>query len=71
MIDDFKKVRNKTWRTGEWPSPWTQIQLNFNGSNSFGTMKIYSRQGKFELMSVNHSTRSGGIIEKSVRLSLT
>ena len=38
------------------------IQKNFNGSNTFGTMKICSRQGKFELMSVNHSARSGGII---------
>ena len=38
------------------------MQLNFNGSNSFGTMKIRSRQGQFELMSVNHSARSGGIL---------
>ena len=27
-----------------------------------GTMKICSRQGEFELMSVNHSARSGGKI---------
>ena len=39
-----------------------QLQLKFNGSNTFETMKICSRQGKFELMSVNHSARSGGII---------
>ena len=38
-----------------------EIQENFNGSNTFGTMKIYSRQGYFELMSVNHGARSGGI----------
>ena len=38
------------------------MQSNFNGSNSFGTMKIYSRQGQFEIMSINHSARSGGII---------
>ena len=38
------------------------IQLNFNGSNTFGTTKICSRRGLFELMSVNHSTRPGGII---------
>ena len=30
------------------------IQSNFNGSKTFGTMKICSRQGYFELMSVNH-----------------
>ena len=36
------------------------IQKNFNGFN--GTMKICSRQGQFELMSVNLSTRSGGIM---------
>ena len=40
----------------------TYIQSNFNGSNIFGTMKISSRQGLFELMSVNHSARSGGIL---------
>ena len=28
-------------------------QQNFSGSNTFGTMKICSRQGEFELMSVN------------------
>ena len=38
------------------------IQSNFNGSNIFGTMKISSRQGQFELMNVYHSARSGGII---------
>ena len=35
---------------------------NFNGSNTFGTIKTSSSQGKFELMSVYHSARSGGII---------
>ena len=38
-------------------------QWNSSGSNSFGTMEICSRQGKFELMSVNHSARSDGTIE--------
>ena len=38
------------------------IRYNLNGSNTFGTMKICSRQGKFELMSVNHNVKSGGII---------
>ena len=33
--------------------------------------EISSRQGKFELMSVNHSTRSGGIIGIYFRFSLT
>ena len=33
------------------------IQPWFNGTNTFGTMKLCSRQGKFELMSVNHSAR--------------
>ena len=41
------------------------IQSNFNGSNTFGTMKRCSRQGQVELMSVNHSARTrrhnGGI----------
>ena len=35
--------------------------LHFNGSNTFGTIKICSKQGRFELISVNHSARSGGI----------
>ena len=33
------------------------IQPNFNGSNTFGTMKICLNQGQFELTSVNHSGR--------------
>ena len=34
-----------------------QIQPNFNGSNTFGTMRIHvcSRQGQFRVMSVNHN----------------
>ena len=42
------------------------MQSNFNGSNTFGTMKISSRQGKFEPMRVDNSTRSGGIIRISL-----
>ena len=38
------------------------VQPNFNGSNTFGTMKKCSRQGQLELMNVNHSARSAGII---------
>ena len=38
------------------------LQQNFNGSNTFGTMKICSRQGWFKPMSVNHSARPGDII---------
>ena len=38
------------------------VQSNLNGSNTFGTMTICSRQGLFELMSVNHSVRLGGMI---------
>ena len=38
------------------------IQENFNGSNNLGTITICFRQGQFELISVNHSARSGGII---------
>ena len=42
------------------------LQSNFNGSNTFGTMKISSRQGKFEPMRVDNSTRSGGLIRISL-----
>ena len=41
------------------------VQYNFNGSNTFGTMKICSRQRLFELLSVNHTAESGGIIDLS------
>ena len=44
------------------PDVLKYIQSNFNGSNSFGTMKISSRQGLFEPMRVDYSARSGGII---------
>ena len=37
----------------------TIIQSNFSGSNTFGAMKINSRQGKFEPMRVDYSDRSG------------
>ena len=47
------------------------IQLNFNGSNTVGTMKISSRQGYFEPMRVDYSARSGGTIGIIFRFSLT
>ena len=40
----------------------SEIQSNFNGSNTFWSMKISSRQGQFEPMSVIHTAISGGII---------
>ena len=39
-------------------------------SNTFGSKKICLRQRQFKLMSVNHSTRSGGIIRIYFRFSL-
>ena len=47
------------------------IQYNFNGSNTFGSMKICLRPGWFELVSVNHRARSGSIIGIYFRFSLT
>ena len=47
------------------------IQSTFNGSNTFGTMQISSRQGKFEPMRVDYSARSGGLIGISFLFSLT
>ena len=44
------------------------VQSNFNGLNTFRTMKICSRQGYFELVSVNHSARTGGKVEIYFRL---
>ena len=37
------------------------LQLTFNGSNTFGTMKICSRQGQFEPSRVYYRAKSGGI----------
>ena len=37
-----------------------------NRSNTFGTMKISSRQGKFEPVRVGNSARLGGIIRISL-----
>ena len=39
-----------------------KIQSNFNGSNTFGTMKISLRQGQFEPLWVDNSAKSGGLI---------
>ena len=36
-----------------------KLQSNFNGSNTFRTMKISSRQGLFELVRVDYSDYSG------------
>ena len=43
------------------------LQSNFNGSNTFGTMTISSRQGLFEPLRVYYRARSGGIIGVSLR----
>ena len=37
----------------------SDVQYNFNASNTFVTIKLCSRHGEFELVSVNHSVRSG------------
>ena len=42
------------------------IQSNFNGSNTFETLRTSSRQELFELVRVNHSARSGGKIDISL-----
>ena len=41
--------------------PSLKVQLNFSDSNTFGTMKISSRQGLFEGVKVDYSARSGGL----------
>ena len=53
----FHSVRSTTPKAAA-----TVIHQNFNGLNNFGTMKMCSRQGYLELMSVNHSVRSESII---------
>ena len=44
------------------PFPEYDLQPNFNGSNTFGTMKIRSRPEQFELMNVDHSAMTGDMI---------
>ena len=52
----------KTVRAVHSCNNWFKLKPKFSGSNTFRTVKICSRQGYFELMSVYHSARSGGII---------
>ena len=40
-----------------------EVQLNFDGSNPFGTMKICSRQRKFEPWKATNSATPGGTME--------
>ena len=59
-------LAGKNTRKGETDKTHTSllldnIQSNFNGSNTHGTMKIISRHG-FELMRVDYSARSRGLI---------
>ena len=49
----------------------TYLQSNFNGPNTFGTVKISSRQGWFGPVRVDYIARSGGIIGIIFRFSLT
>ena len=44
-----KKNENETFCIKD-----SSVQFNFNGWNTFGTMKICLRQGLFELMSQTH-----------------
>ena len=39
----------------------SDFQSNFSGSNTFGIMKISSRQGYFEPVRIDYSARSGGL----------
>ena len=63
--------RGNRKRTGLTQVQQIRLQSNFKGSNTFGAMKICTRQGQFKLISVNYSARSGGIIEISFRFSST
>ena len=47
-----------------------EIQSNFSGSNTFGTMKISSRPREFEPLRVDYSARPGGLIGISFWFSL-
>ena len=43
-----------------------KLQSNLNGSNTFGTLKICSRQGQCEPVRVDNSARSEGILRISL-----
>ena len=45
------------------PVQWLRVQLNFDGLNPFGAMKICSRQRQFEPRRVTISAIPGGIME--------
>ena len=77
QFSSFTKFPLKvTWRLKGWclMSCYSALQLYFvqsyfNGSNTFWTMKISSRQGQFEPMRVDYSARSGSLIGLSFRFS--
>ena len=56
MIDVLTKICNKIWKTGEWPTPWTQsliITLPEKGSlqlcQNYRTISLISHPSKVKL----------------------
>ena len=56
MVNALLNICNKIWRTGEWPTPWTQplvITLPKNGNlqlcQNYRTIRLFSHPGKVML----------------------
>ena len=56
MIDDLKEICNRIWRTGAWPTPWTQsliITLPKKGNlqlfQNYRTISLISHSSKVML----------------------
>ena len=64
MIDVLTEICNRIWRTGEWPTPWTQsliITLTKKGSlqlcQNYGTISLISHSSKVMLKVIFNSLK--------------
>ena len=56
MIDVLKEICNRIWRTGEWPTPWTQSLIitlpkkgNLQPCQNYRTISLISHSSKVML----------------------
>ena len=56
MIDVLTEICNRIWRTGEWPTPWTQLLIitlpkkgNLQLCQNYRTISLISHSSKFIL----------------------
>ena len=69
MIDVLTEICNRIWRTGEWPTPWTQSLIitlpkkgNLQLCQNYRTISLISHSPGRVAQSVGHSTRKSGVL---------